>query len=94
MTTPNITSELTSENIPTEPKWEPSALIRCDRCGDASQAYTRATKGDFELVLCGHHTRKHELALASDGWTLDIRLDVLEEQAAKYKQVASDDDNF
>lgn len=93
MTTP-ITTELTSQDIPTKSRWTPNALDRCDRCGQASQAYTRASKGDFELLLCGHHTHQHELALTSDGWTLDIRLDVLEDQAAKYKQVAADDDNF
>lgn len=39
---------------------------RCDRCG--FQAYIVATKGDDELVFCGHHGKAHMPALGAGGW--------------------------
>ena len=48
------------------------ATDRCDRCG--AQAYTAwwhsRTKG--LLLMCGHHAKRHELALTTDGWELTI----------------------
>lgn len=41
---------------------------RCDRCG--AQAYVRATipaGAGTALLFCGHHFRKHELALVAAG---------------------------
>lgn len=76
--------------IPTS-TWEPKATDRCDRCGQASRAYTRATLGDLELMLCGHHTHQYETTLIASGWNMDIRLEILEEECRKYKTVSVED---
>jgi hypothetical protein len=41
-------------------------LDRCDSC--KSQAFIVATKGDFELLFCGHHGNKNMEALIAKGW--------------------------
>lgn len=72
-------------------EWIPKATDRCDRCGEASRAYSRATLGEMELMLCGHHTHQYETTLIASGWDLDIRLDILEEECRKYKSVSNED---
>lgn len=76
---------------PSKTTWEPKATDRCDRCGEASRAYTRATLGELELMLCGHHTHSYETTLIASGWDLDIRLEILEEECRKYKSVSEED---
>lgn len=40
-----------------------TALDRCDRCIAAAQVRVVLASG-FDLLLCGHHHRKYEAALA------------------------------
>ena len=52
-----------------EPMVSFTALDRCDRCG--AQAYVQASKEGFsELLFCKHHSRRHEDALLTSGWTV------------------------
>jgi hypothetical protein len=39
---------------------------RCDRC--SAQALYRVVKGSLVLDLCGHHNKKHALALMAQGF--------------------------
>jgi hypothetical protein len=51
---------MTGAMAPTKPL---NANDLCDRCG--AQAYVRVMlPGSAELLFCGHHNRKHALALA------------------------------
>ena len=43
---------------------------RCDRC--KAQAYTRWTKDDLTLLLCGHDAEQHAPALLDKGWVLEV----------------------
>lgn len=43
--------------------------LRCDNCN--AQAFISASKEDMLLLFCMHHGRKHEPALAGQGWTLE-----------------------
>lgn len=47
---------------------------RCDRCGEASQAFVRAVKTidgvQLELLFCGHHFRRYEPELIAGGWLI------------------------
>lgn len=50
-----------------------TAFDRCDRCG--AQGFVLAQKliesrGESEIIFCGHHGREHTPALASKGWTV------------------------
>ena len=57
---------------------------RCDRCG--AQAYVRATipnAGGTALLFCGHHFRKHELALISAGAEILDERHRIDEEAAQ-----------
>ena len=47
---------------------------RCDSCGSEGMARilmplipTAVYRESYDLVFCGHHMRKHELAIASQG---------------------------
>lgn len=39
---------------------------RCDRCN--AEGRVLVTKGSGRMVFCAHHYRRHEDALAVDGW--------------------------
>jgi hypothetical protein len=41
---------------------------RCDRCG--AQAYFLVTKGDSELLFCGHHAAENGPVLMAAGWSI------------------------
>lgn len=41
----------------------------CDRCGSAGK--TRFTKGDSELIFCGHHGREYGFGLVNEGFQFD-----------------------
>jgi hypothetical protein len=46
---------------------------RCDRCGEASQAFFKFVKAREDgsigvLTMCAHHGRKHEPVAVHDGW--------------------------
>lgn len=45
-----------------------NAADRCDRCG--AQGYVRWVKAMADLVMCAHHTGKHELELVAAGFTI------------------------
>jgi hypothetical protein len=50
------------------PVIELNATHRCDRCN--AQACTVATKDAFELLFCGHHSKKNRQKLFDLGWTI------------------------
>lgn len=54
-----------------------NAFDRCDRCG--AQAYVEATSptNGFTLLFCGHHSRTHEDALATSGFSFHDERDRL-----------------
>lgn len=54
-----------------------TALDRCDAC--AAQARVRVRRAALDLVLCGHHFNRHELALMAGGWLVnhDARAELL-----------------
>lgn len=60
-----IVSDIDPSDIP-----HPSlnATDRCDRCG--AQAYVRWTKNVADMLMCGHHSTKHEAALVIQGWAI------------------------
>jgi hypothetical protein len=64
VTTPAASQQKNLED--SKPKvYELNSKHRCDRCGEASQAYVKvvmATSG-LELFFCKHHYNKYELAL-------------------------------
>lgn len=78
--------------IATKTKWIPAATDRCDRCGESSRAYVRATKGAAELFFCRHHYNDHQAELITQEFEIEDRTDILEDECAKYKAVS--DDNF
>lgn len=41
----------------------------CDSCGSVGK--TRFTKGDSELIFCGHHGREYALGLVNEGFQFD-----------------------
>lgn len=45
-----------------------STFFRCDSC--QAQAFVAASKGELMLLFCGHHFRRHEDAMVTDGWSL------------------------
>lgn len=45
-----------------------NAVDRCDRCN--AQAYVRWTKSAADMLMCGHHSNKHEAALTVQGWAI------------------------
>lgn len=47
-----------------------NASDRCDQCG--AQAQALMIKESAELMLCGHHFRRHETAMTRDGWALYV----------------------
>lgn len=55
-----------AETLAPVPVVEPPALTARDRCdADCSaQAYVRVTLATGALLFCGHHYRRHEVALA------------------------------
>lgn len=73
-------------------KWNPDARDRCDRCGESSRAYVRATKEAAELYFCRHHYNDHQAQLITQGFEIEDRTDILDDECAKYKAVS--DDNF
>lgn len=64
VTTPKPNQQKTK--VETGPKvWKLNSTHRCDRCGEASQAYVKVVIASSQLPLyfCGHHYNKFELAL-------------------------------
>lgn len=55
-----------------------NALDRCDRC--SAHAYTIVTKGEYELLFCGHHGKKYEPTLVGRGWEVEFQLYLLEKE--------------
>lgn len=90
--TTSLKENTTAQALPAVSGWEPSATDRCDACGVSSRAYIRASKGDSEMFFCGHHNKVHGSALIIQGFNIEDRTDILEEQERKYKAVS--DDNF
>lgn len=73
-------NDLVMTGIPMIPDLEllgTNTLFRCDRCG--AQAFTAAIKGELMLLWCRHHTNKNRETLESDGWEIDDRTHLLNE---------------
>ena len=57
-----------------------NALDRCDRCG--AQAYVRAVMANgFELLFCGHHSKKYQDGLAGSAQRIQDETDRLIEES-------------
>lgn len=55
---------------------------RCDACGPTAQAFVIAGKAGKVLMFCGHHGRKYEATLISQGFSIVDRRDSINKKAS------------
>lgn len=65
-------------------------LDRCDSCH--AQAFVRISNGVHDLLLCGHHTSKHEVAFMIQGFVImEDERSFINTAASASSGVAADD---
>lgn len=67
------------------PSVEFTAQDRCDRC--SARAIALATLSELELAFCGHHLKKHHLALEMTGWEFSYDYDELDKITPPHSKV-------
>lgn len=82
----------TIQRLLRQPSGTPTLQIGVTDAGSPAWAYVRATKAASELYFCRHHYNDHQAQLITQGFEIEDRTDILDDECAKYKAVS--DDNF